>query len=664
MQLTARLLLLLTAAGAARVGSPINKVLELISGLEATIVKETAEAAKLKAEKDTWCKDTAVNLGFEIKTGTDDVAELEAKIAKEAAAISSLTEKIDELAGQIAKDDHDLQAATKIRTEEVDDFEAEEKELVVTIDTMRRAIGVLEKELSKGGGAALVQVQSANTVVQALEVMVNAAMFSKADASRLTAFVQSAHQSADGDAGAPDAAVYESKAGGIVEVLEDLLDKAQGQLSDARDKETKAQHSFDMVKQSLEDSTADGTKDMEAAKSSKAKAGEEKSTAEGALADVSKDLAEDETMLEDVQKDCAAYAEDYAAAARSRAEELAAVKKAKVIIEESTGDAAAIALPQTSAPSSFLQLRRSRRSAHDAASAAALRAVREVARGRRSPALAQLVSRMASAVRMGASEGDDPFEKVRGLVADMIARLEKDAAEDAEQKAYCDKEMKDSEEKKSEKSDTVEKLTTKIDQMAASSAKLKDSVATLQRELAELSETQAQMDKLRKEESDLFVEQDKSLKDGITGVEGALKVLKDYYAKEDKAHDANEGAAGGIIGMLEVCLSDFTKGLAEITVAEDAAQSEYEVTTQDNKEAKVAKEQSVTYETKEAAELDKAISEATADRATTQSELEAVLEYLEKLKDMCIAKPETYEQRAERRAAELTGLKKALEILS
>jgi len=664
MQLTARLLLLLTAAGAARVGSPINKVLELISGLEATIVKETAEAAKLKAEKDTWCKDTAVNLGFEIKTATDDVAELEAKIAKEAAAISSLTEKIDELAGQIAKDDQDLLAATKIRNEEVGDFEAEEKELVATIDTMRRAIGVLEKELSKGGGAALVQVQSANTVVQALEVMVNAAMFSKADASRLTAFVQSAHQSADGDAGAPDAAVYESKAGGIVEVLEDLLDKAQGQLSDARDKETKAQHAFDMLKQSLEDSTAYGTKDMEAAKSSKAKAGEEKSTAEGALADVSKDLAEDEAMLEDVQKDCAAYAEDYAAAARSRAEELAAVKKAKVIIEESTGDAAAIALPQTSAPSSFLQLRRSRRSAHDAASAAALRAVREVARGRRSPALAQLVSRMASAVRMGAAEGEDPFEKVRGLVADMIARLEKDAAEDAEQKAYCDKEMKDSEEKKSEKSDTVEKLTTKIDQMAASSAKLKDSVATLQRELAELAETQAQMDKLRKEESDLFAEQDKSLKDGIAGVEGALKVLKDYYAKEDKAHDANEGAAGGIIGMLEVCLSDFTKGLAEITVAEDAAQSEYEVTTQDNKEAKVAKEQSVTYETKEAAELDKAISEATADRATTQSELEAVLEYLEKLKDMCIAKPETYEQRAERRAAELTGLKKALEILS
>merc|ERR1719502_83792 len=208
----------------------------------------------------------------------------------------------------------------------------------------------------------------------------------------------------------------------------------------------------------------------------------------------------------------------------------------------------------------------------------------------------------------------------------------------------------------------VEKLTTKIDQMAAHSDKLKDSVATLEKELADLAATQSAMDKMRKEESDLFEEQDKSLKDGITGVEAALKILKEYYASE-KAHDAKDGAAGGIIAMLEVCLSDFTKSLAEITAAEDSAQSDYEATTQDNKEATVAKEQSVKYETKEAAELDKAISEATAERATTQSELDAVLEYLEKLKDMCIAKPETYEMRAERRAAEIEGLKKALEIL-
>jgi len=654
------LLLLLGVAQATSVSAPIGKVLELMSKIEASIVHETEEAAKLKAEKDTWCKDTAVNLGFEIKTGTSDVAELEAKIAKEIASISSLTEKTEELAGQIAKDDKDLQSATKIRAEEVGDFEAEEKELAATIDTLRRAIAVLERELAKSGGAALVQVQSAGTVVQALEVMVKAAMFSQADASRLTAFVQSTHQSGDGDAGAPDAAVYESKSGSIVDVLGDLLDKAESSLSDARAKESKAQQAFELLKQSLEDSIAFGTKDMEAAKTSMAKARETKSAAEGSLADVSKDLAEDKAMLEDVKKDCASYVEEYDASAKSRAEELAAVRKAKAIIEETTEGAAAIALSQTSAPS-FLQVRRVRSAAHDPAGA--VRFVRELARSRRSPALAQLVSHLASAVRTGARDGEDPFEKVKGLITELIAKLEKEASEDAEQKAYCDKEMKDAEAKKAEKSDTVSVLTTKIDQMAANSAKLKDSVVTLEKELAELASTQSAMDKMRKEEGDLFAEQDKSLKEGITGVEAALKILKEYYAKEDTAHDAKDGAAGGIIGMLEVCLSDFTKSLADITAAEDSAQSDYEATTQDNKEVKVAKEQSVKYQTKEAAELDKAISEASAERATTQSELDAVLEYLEKLEDMCIAKPETYAARAERRTAEIEGLRKALEIL-
>jgi len=651
--------LCLSGAGAARV-TPINKVIELLSGLEAEIIKEGEASAKLKAEKDTWCKDTAVNLGFEIKTATDDVAELQAKIDKEAASISALTEKINELAGSIAKDDKDLQATSKVRAEELADFEAEEAELSEIISTLQRAIAVLERELAKAPGAALVQVQDVVGVVGALEAMVKASVFSAADATKLTAFVQGARQS-DDDAGAPAAAVYESKAGGIVDVLEDLLDKAQTKLSDARGKETKAQQNFELLKQSLEDSIKYGQKDMEESKTAMAKAGEEKAAAEGELATTSKDLAEDQALLEETNKECSEYQEEYDAEVKSRAEELAAVKKAKEILTESTGGAADVsyALPQTA---SFLQVR-SRSAKHDSESQAAVRFVRDMARRSKSPALAQLASHMASAVRLSAASNEDPFEKVKGLITELIAKLEKEASEDAEMKAYCDREMAESEEKKAEKSELVAKLTTKIEQMTSKSAALKDSVATLQKELAEIAESQAAMDKLRKEENALFVEQKKALGDGIVGVEGAIKVLKDYYAKEDKAHEAKDGASTGIIGMLEVCLSDFTKNLAEITAAEDTAQSEYEVTTQDNKEATVSKTQAVEYETKEAAGLDKAVTENTAERATTQSELDAVLEYLEKLQGMCVAKPETYEMRAERRAAEIAGLKKALEIL-
>jgi len=652
MQIFVIAALCLAGAGAARTSSPIGKVIEMLKALEADIVKEGEESAKLKAEKDTWCKDTTVNLGFEIKTATSAVEELEAKIQKEGANINSLTEKIEELVAQLAKDDKDLKAATKIRDEEFADFEAEESELKETIDVLSRAISVLERELAKAGGAAFLQMKSAAGVVQALQALVAGSAFSSADADRLTALVQ------ESDSGAPDAAAYESKSGGIVDVLEDLLDKAQTQLNEARAKETKAANEFALLEQGLKDAIKYAEKDKADAEKGMAKSEEEKSTAEGDLDTTTKDLAADKEMVEDVKKECMDYAADYDAEVKSRAEELAAVKKATQIIEETTGDAEAVdnAISFIQAPS-FLQVRRGDSSAQ------AVNFVRKLARKSKSAVLAQLASSMASAVRLGAASGEDPFEKVKGLIQGLIEKLEKEGAEEAEQKAYCDKEMKEAKEKQSEKADSVESMTTKINQMTADSEKLKDSTATLQKELAELAETQKEMDKMRKAENELFVEQEKALKEGIKGVEGALKVLKDYYAKGDAAHDTKEGAASGILGMLEVCLSDFTKGLADITAAEDTAQSDYEVTTQENKVAIAEKEEAVKQQTKQAAALDKSVTEVIEDRATTQSELDAVNEYFEKLKDMCIAKPETYEMRAERRAAEIEGLKKALEIL-
>jgi hypothetical protein len=51
------------------------------------------------------------------------------------------------------------------------------------------------------------------------------------------------------------------------------------------------------------------------------------------------------------------------------------------------------------------------------------------------------------------------------------------------------------------------------------------------------------------------------------------------------------------------------------------------------------------------------------DRDATQTELNAILEYYGKLKERCIAKPETYADRKARREAEIQGLKEALRIL-
>merc|ERR1719236_167880 len=103
----------------------------------------------------------------------------------------------------------------------------------------------------------------------------------------------------------------------------------------------------------------------------------------------------------------------------------------------------------------------------------------------KSAALAQLANRMDSAAKMGVAAGEDPFAKVKGLISEMIERLLKEAAEDAAHKGYCDKEMSETKAKKEELSDEISALTTKIDGMTAESAKLKEEVATLSKELSD-----------------------------------------------------------------------------------------------------------------------------------------------------------------------------------
>merc|ERR1719498_469726 len=115
--------------------------------------------------------------------------------------------------------------------------------------------------------------------------------------------------------------------------------------------------------------------------------------------------------------------------------------------------------------------------------------------------------------------------------------------------------------------------------------------------------------------------------------------------------------------MLEVVESDFTKGLSEMEVAESSAASEYDRVSKENELARTMKGQDVKYKTKEAAGLDKSVSETSSDLQGAQAELDAIMEYLKKLAKMCVAKAEPYAERKARRESEIAGLKEALSIL-
>merc|ERR1712190_397590 len=178
---------------------------------------------------------------------------------------------------------------------------------------------------------------------------------------------------------------------------------------------------------------------------------------------------------------------------------------------------------------------------------------------------------------------------------------------------------------------------------------------------------------MRVEENAAFKQNKADMEQGLEGVKVALRVLNDYYAKSDKAHEAAEGAGHGIIGLLEVIESDFSKALAEFISVEETAAADYDKQSKENEIEKTTKSQDIKYKNKEAGDLDKAISEASSDRSGVQTELDAVNEYLSTLAAQCITtganmgteghNAESYEQRVERRRKEIAGLNEALQIL-
>merc|ERR1719473_2480610 len=186
--------------------NPIEKVIEMMSDLQQKIIKEGEAAQKVYDEFAEWCEEESKNLQFEIKTGKATAEELTATIDKAVSDIKAGEEAIEELAAKIAQAEADLKAATEIRNKENEDFLAIEAELVDTVDALERAIGILEREMAKTGGASFLQLKNANNVASALQVLVDASKISSDDAHKLTAFVQSQQDSADSEFGAPDPA--------------------------------------------------------------------------------------------------------------------------------------------------------------------------------------------------------------------------------------------------------------------------------------------------------------------------------------------------------------------------------------------------------------------------------------------------------------------------
>merc|ERR1719460_2941565 len=115
MQFILLLALISGASAHAAQTNPIQKVIELITNLEAKIMKEGEAEEKAYKEFFEWCDDAAKNKAFEVKTATAAVAKLKATIAKAKSDQEDADDVIAKQVADIAQDEADLKDATVIR---------------------------------------------------------------------------------------------------------------------------------------------------------------------------------------------------------------------------------------------------------------------------------------------------------------------------------------------------------------------------------------------------------------------------------------------------------------------------------------------------------------------------------------------------------------------
>merc|ERR1719375_2967296 len=364
--------------------------------------------------------------------------------------------------------------------------------------------------------------------------------------------------------------------------------------------------------------------------------------AEKDLAVEKKGLAEDTAYLKDLKRDCQTKASEFEVETKDNKAELTALGKAKAILLKK------FALVQTGAATHA--------KAHDDEDnkARALRSIEQLGRRLHSTALVSLAYRAA----------EDPFGKIRSMVEDMIAKLLQEAAEEATQKAFCDKEIGESTASKEDKSGKLDKVNARLEKAGSS-------IASLTKEVADNDAAMAEATALRSKEKSAFLLVEKDLSESEEACAAATAVLREYYEgasliqtdQKAKSQAAAQGDGSGILGVLDVAESDFAKGLAEARTAEAASQADYDKMAQDSKMLKATKSMEIKGKQSEIASLKTTSSDLGTDKEGLTSELDAVLAYLDKLKPQCEVKVPTYAERKAAREQEIKGLKSALDIL-
>jgi uncharacterized protein YoxC len=664
----------------------VAKIIQMLTDMSTKCKQEMNDEQVAFAEFQSFCANGKPKLKKQIAKGGETIETLDAEIGKLGSDVSTLGEEIGVLQSDVTKFEADKKAAEAQRVKDHAAFVEESTDYAESVDALDRAILVMQEKNQNVPGSALLQVTMQDKRLPAK---------AKSLISAFLGFDDSNSDSFD----PPEANAYEAQSGGIIEMLKKLKDEFREKLGQCQKEEANSNHAFNMVKQDLVDSIDNANKDTEEKTA-------DKEAKKEAIAENKKDLAstiqvkaEDEHLLKNLDVECEEKMLSFQEKQKLRADEIEAIGKATEILsgDDVSGNAAEhLGLAQTG--SSFVQFmsRSNNEGIH--------RKIREflLSESQRlhSKNLNLLAEKLAA----------DPFAKVKKLIDDMITKLLEEANADAEKEGWCDTEMGKSKVTRNKLSEEIDGLDAAIEDGRATIMKLTQEVADLSKEIEDLDAEMSEATELRTNEKAKNKHTIMDAKAAQRAVGQATAVLKDFYAKAAKAtaliqtsskdpaiihmgteewqalanpnfkgsidkghkdgmqtfgeaYTGNQDAAGGVMALLEVAMSDFANLEADTKASEAESEKTYNDYMTESKRSKSVKARKIEMDNSDKADANTKMQEDIAELKSTQDELIAADKYHEKLVPQCVDQGMTWEEVQKARQEEITSLKQALETL-
>merc|ERR1719313_1278455 len=373
-------------------------------------------------------------------------------------------------------------------------------------------------------------------------------------------------------------------------------------------------------------------------------------------------------MLKEVTATYGVKTEAFNGNQKTRTEEIAAIKKAIEIISNPSvagNYADKFGLVQESVKGASL-LQTSSASKRLALKDQAVAYLQRQASSIKSKQLAALASQIAA----------NPFAKVIDMIKGLLQKLKEEAAAEAEHKARCDEQLKANKLKRDKLTGEQKTLMAEIEALSAKIAGMAEKIQTLIEEQAELSKAMAEATSQRAKEKAANGATISDCQVAQVAVNKALVILKEFYASqasllqrkggqvpEMKAYKGQQGSSSGVVGMLEVILSDFARLEAKTTADEKQAANEFDSFMQVSEADKKAKHKEEFQLKLDKDQAEYELSNLQEDLAVVEKELSVAVSYFSDLKPLCLTIHVSYDDRVAKREEEIAALNKAYEIL-